>query len=112
MQGATSSESRASASTPPLGAQPASPPHSLALTSPCHSSCATTHRSSSPLSPPLAPLLLSAQLVPHSSSPRLFLFPLSALSFFFLMIRRPPSSTLFPYTTLFRSVALHSSNAE
>src|SRR5436190_20624621 len=23
---------------------------------------------------------------------------------FFLMIRRPPSSTLFPYTTLFRSV--------
>src|SRR5688572_32054617 len=24
-------------------------------------------------------------------------------SFFFLMIRRPPSSTLFPYTTLFRS---------
>src|SRR2546429_6620890 len=27
-----------------------------------------------------------------------------ALSFFFLMIRRPPRSTLFPYTTLFRSV--------
>src|SRR6266498_3552295 len=26
-----------------------------------------------------------------------------ALSFFFLMIRRPPRSTLFPYTTLFRS---------
>src|SRR2546429_9590954 len=25
------------------------------------------------------------------------------LSFFFLMIRRPPRSTLFPYTTLFRS---------
>src|SRR5688572_31682401 len=25
--------------------------------------------------------------------------------FFFLMIRRPPSSTLFPYTTLFRSSA-------
>src|SRR3712207_7303249 len=24
--------------------------------------------------------------------------------FFFLMIRRPPRSTLFPYTTLFRSV--------
>src|SRR5260370_909698 len=34
-----------------------------------------------------------------SSSPPLFLF------FFFLMIRRPPRSTLFPYTTLFRSVA-------
>src|SRR5260370_41134956 len=30
---------------------------------------------------------------------RLFLF------FFFLMIRRPPRSTLFPYTTLFRSLA-------
>src|SRR6266487_6024847 len=30
----------------------------------------------------------------------LALFP---LVFFFLMIRRPPRSTLFPYTTLFRS---------
>src|SRR5947208_2140911 len=28
---------------------------------------------------------------------------LAPLSFFFLMIRRPPRSTLFPYTTLFRS---------
>src|SRR3989337_2591958 len=28
---------------------------------------------------------------------------LTALLFFFLMIRRPPRSTLFPYTTLFRS---------
>src|SRR2546426_5043765 len=27
------------------------------------------------------------------------------LLFFFLMIRRPPRSTLFPYTTLFRSLA-------
>src|SRR5258708_39877655 len=27
-------------------------------------------------------------------------------SFFFLMIRRPPRSTLFPYTTLFRSCFL------
>src|SRR2546422_11739843 len=26
------------------------------------------------------------------------------LCFFFLMIRRPPRSTLFPYTTLFRSI--------
>src|SRR2546427_11487805 len=31
---------------------------------------------------------------------------LSLLSFFFLMIRRPPRSTLFPYTTLFRSQAI------
>src|SRR2546427_8646923 len=29
---------------------------------------------------------------------------LSLFFFFFLMIRRPPRSTLFPYTTLFRSV--------
>src|SRR2546422_1317233 len=28
---------------------------------------------------------------------------LSLFLFFFLMIRRPPRSTLFPYTTLFRS---------
>src|SRR6476660_10293026 len=28
---------------------------------------------------------------------------LALLVFFFLMIRRPPRSTLFPYTTLFRS---------
>src|SRR2546430_11546699 len=28
------------------------------------------------------------------------------LFFFFLMIRRPPRSTLFPYTTLFRSVPI------
>src|SRR3712207_8652398 len=27
----------------------------------------------------------------------------SSVCFFFLMIRRPPRSTLFPYTTLFRS---------
>src|SRR5438094_5645504 len=27
--------------------------------------------------------------------------------FFFLMIRRPPRSTLFPYTTLFRSIQTH-----
>src|SRR5439155_26665222 len=32
------------------------------------------------------------------------LVPYSSSFFFFLMIRRPPRSTLFPYTTLFRSV--------
>src|SRR5258708_36354947 len=37
-----------------------------------------------------------------SSSAILFLFSF----FFFLMIRRPPRSTLFPYTTLFRSSVL------
>src|SRR5260221_5377859 len=35
-----------------------------------------------------------------------FLEYFSSLYFFFLMIRRPPRSTLFPYTTLFRSEAL------
>src|SRR5256885_11989175 len=32
------------------------------------------------------------------------LHQLVSFPFFFLMIRRPPRSTLFPYTTLFRSV--------
>src|SRR2546430_3754874 len=41
-------------------------------------------------------------MIPYRMSTRK---PLSSyLSFFFLMIRRPPRSTLFPYTTLFRSV--------
>src|SRR5688572_32492000 len=35
-----------------------------------------------------------------------FLFISTSLFLFFLMIRRPPRSTLFPYTTLFRSHAL------
>src|SRR5256885_13010801 len=32
--------------------------------------------------------------------------------FFFLMIRRPPRSTLFPYTTLFRSLAASARTTE
>src|SRR5258707_10768159 len=35
---------------------------------------------------------------------------LSLFLFFFLMIRRPPRSTLFPYTTLFRSGTVSVSN--
>src|SRR5438132_10157502 len=31
------------------------------------------------------------------------ILPITLVSFFFSMIRRPPRSTLFPYTTLFRS---------
>src|SRR5256885_17196713 len=42
-------------------------------------------------------MILICSLCFVSSSFHLFLF------FFFLMIRRPPRSTLFPYTTLFRS---------
>src|SRR2546425_4413412 len=41
----------------------------------------------------------SRTLVVHSSTVHLTL----DFVFFFLMIRRPPRSTLFPYTTLFRS---------
>src|SRR5260370_31783657 len=36
--------------------------------------------------------------------PGVRLHDISASLFFFLMIRRPPRSTLFPYTTLFRSL--------
>src|SRR5258705_8731537 len=36
---------------------------------------------------------------------------LAVIIFFFLMIRRPPRSTLFPYTTLFRSCG-HASGAD
>src|SRR5205807_8456844 len=37
-----------------------------------------------------------------------FSYPCTSLVFlfFFLMLRRPPTSTLFPYTTLFRSLAV------
>src|SRR6266705_3956753 len=41
-----------------------------------------------------------------SNHPRIPFYPpptCVVLFFFFLMIRRPPRSTLFPYTTLFRS---------
>src|ERR1044071_10256505 len=41
---------------------------------------------------------------PPSSSPAVGPKPICC--FFFLMIRRPPRSTLFPYTTLFRSPAV------
>src|ERR1039457_7388619 len=37
----------------------------------------------------------------------MYLKHLSFCLFFFLMIRRPPRSTLFPYTTLFRSTHVH-----
>src|SRR5215217_8470495 len=36
-----------------------------------------------------------------------FILLFSSVFFFFLMIRRPPRSTLFPYTTLFRSPRRH-----
>src|SRR2546430_12683451 len=36
----------------------------------------------------------------------------TSVHFFFLMIRRPPRSTLFPYTTLFRSVPFSEEKAD
>src|SRR2546427_11125750 len=46
--------------------------------------------------------------MPINSTSRYSIFFLTAcvlfFFFFFLMIRRPPRSTLFPYTTLFRSL--------
>src|SRR6185312_16526685 len=39
----------------------------------------------------------------HSYRSALNIAACSCVAFFFLMIRRPPRSTLFPYTTLFRS---------
>src|SRR3712207_8635702 len=41
--------------------------------------------------------------VSHTEIVPVSLFDSYLLFFFFLMIRRPPRSTLFPYTTLFRS---------
>src|SRR5256886_16087693 len=40
------------------------------------------------------------------------MYALVMIFFFFLMIRRPPRSTLFPYTTLFRSLGRNSSDAK
>src|SRR5262249_61488423 len=48
---------------------------------------------------PLPPPLLSLFTLFFLSSPVITIL----FFFFFLMIRRPPRSTLFPYTTLFRS---------
>src|SRR5207247_2443636 len=47
----------------------------------------------------------SSSLISFSS----YVYSPLLLSFFFSLIRRPPRSTLFPYTTLFRSAASGSS---
>src|SRR5688572_32504419 len=39
-------------------------------------------------------------------------YAIACVLLFFLMIRRPPRSTLFPYTTLFRSVAIDGATGE
>src|SRR5207247_11429314 len=61
-------------------------------------------RRSSRFCPSLSQSLLTVHLpLSFLSSDPLVVVILSV--FFFLMIRRPPRSTLFPYTTLFRSLA-------
>src|ERR1039457_3624956 len=60
---------------------------------------------SQPLKPRPAP---ASSRVPPVSAPAPYRtlvpsYTSSRVCFFFLMIRRPPRSTLFPYTTLFRS---------
>src|ERR1017187_10852512 len=45
----------------------------------------------------------ASALVPRVTDASALLFVDVFFFFFFLMIRRPPRSTLFPYTTLFRS---------
>src|SRR5205823_12901617 len=50
------------------------------------------------------PCSLQMWLTPAPSFFLYFLFSPSLLFLFFLIIRRPPRSTLFPYTTLFRSL--------
>src|SRR5262249_58890481 len=50
-----------------------------------------------PPHPPLPHFSLTTAVLPA------LLLASSVFFFFFLMIRRPPRSTLFPYTTLFRS---------
>src|ERR1022692_799864 len=93
--------------------------HTSELQSPCNLVCRlllekkkTKHRTAPPRTPltphsQLTPALdrsravrrSVAQLPPAGTHPRVTTF----VFFFFLMIRRPPRSTLFPYTTLFRS---------
>src|ERR1043165_1532585 len=51
-------------------------------------------------------LMLPSCVAGDSADPTLYSF-----FFFFLMIRRPPRSTLFPYTTLFRSLCKPIPNA-
>src|SRR5262249_11757081 len=72
----------------------------VGMDSGCHERHAQSTRCTTPhltliLHPDLPPIALTFFSLPPSPCP--------SLSFFFLMIRPPPRSTLFPYTTLFRS---------
>src|SRR5699024_12403831 len=61
------------------------------------------HRVRSVFAASVSALLLFTRLPSLPSPPAPTTLCPFCYSFFFLMIRRPPRSTLFPYTTLFRS---------
>src|ERR1043165_4143457 len=66
--------------------------------------CAGTVRSAARSLPSLRHSSVASLLCARHALHTVFFF------FFFLMIRRPPRSTLFPYTTLFRSTWTSESN--
>src|ERR1022692_4219896 len=79
--------------------------HTSELQSPCNLVCRLLlekkkNRSDLPRGLNQVEARLSSLPVPLA--PLLGLLAATDLFFFFLMIRRPPRSTLFPYTTLFR----------
>src|SRR5256885_2056893 len=73
--------------------------HALSSTTSCH--CTVYATLSLSFRPTLTVVLCS--FITFLSSLFLSFRSSFCLFFFFLMIRRPPRSTLFPYTTLFRS---------
>src|ERR1022692_3883920 len=76
--------------------------HTSELQSPCNLVCRLLlEKKTKPH--PHSPSNGLGQTCPALSDPKCTLFGAWRFFFFFLMIRRPPRSTLFPYTTLFRS---------
>src|SRR2546426_116207 len=108
--GSRRSASRASPSTSPTAISPRPGASSSSPTLPDTSSTPATWRSEEHTSELQSPCNLVCRLLLEKKKntqdrfiPRSFIM---SLFFFFLMIRRPPRSTLFPYTTLFRSPRL------
>src|SRR4051794_37287749 len=77
---------------------------SVCSVSPRAAAVHSTHAAPSPRHS--APVGAAGRSVLHSMSALFVVTGGDRTLFFFLMIRRPPRSTLFPYTTLFRSSRL------
>src|ERR1022692_4796223 len=91
--------------------------HTSELQSPCNLVCRLLHEKKKKeptvpmITPHLAPVEYSSKWAPNRLRTECAVAGVLVKSFtfcdraffFFLMIRRPPRSTLFPYTTLFRS---------